>query len=78
MARPTFVRYSIVGLAMLINMLVAGAVGTIVPLLLRALRIDPAVASSVIVTTFTDAVGNGAFLGIATFLINRLPQSGGA
>jgi magnesium transporter len=64
----------VVGAAMVINMLVAGTVGTIVPLALRAMRVDPAVASSVIVTTFTDSVGYAAFYTIATVLINRLPH----
>jgi magnesium transporter len=65
----------VIGCAMIINLLVAGAVGTLVPLVLRAMRIDPALASSVIVTTFTDSVGYGAFYTIATLLINRLPHT---
>ncbi len=54
-------------LAMITN-LVAGALGgVIVPLTLDRWRIDPAVSSSPFVTTVTDVVGYGAFLGIATF-----------
>jgi magnesium transporter len=60
------------GLAMVTNMFVAGAAGTLIPLLLRALKIDPAVASSVIVTTFTDAFGYGTFLAIATLFVAHL------
>ncbi len=60
------------GLAMITNLFVAGAAGTLIPLALRALRIDPAVASSVIVTTFTDAFGYGTFLAIATLFLAYL------
>jgi magnesium transporter len=52
--------------AMLINMLVAAVAGTLVPLGLRALRIDPALASSVFITTLTDMSGFLSFLGLAT------------
>jgi magnesium transporter len=58
--------------AMAINMLVAGLTGTLVPLGLRLLRIDPAIASSVFVTFATDAAGFLSFLGIATILMNIL------
>jgi magnesium transporter len=57
-------------LAMLINMTVAGLAGTLVPVLLRKLHIDPAVASSVFVTTCTDVAGFFSFLGLATILLN--------
>lgn len=60
------------GLAMITNMIVAGGTGTLVPLALKALRIDPAVASSVIVTTFTDAFGYGTFLAVATLFLSHL------
>jgi magnesium transporter len=59
-------------LAMVINMGVAGLVGAAVPLLLRAVRQDPALGSGVIVTTFTDVCGFFSFLGIATLLLDRL------
>ncbi|HUI20012.1 MAG TPA: magnesium transporter [Methylocella sp.] len=56
----------VIALAMLTN-LVAGALGGIViPQLLNRFRIDPAVSSSAFVTTVTDVVGYGSFLGIAT------------
>jgi magnesium transporter len=51
--------------AMLINMLVAAIAGTLVPLGLRALKIDPALASSVFITTLTDMSGFLSFLGLA-------------
>jgi magnesium transporter len=62
----------ILGFALLLNLLVAAVVGTLVPIALRAFRIDPAIASGVIITTFTDVFGFFAFLGLATLLIHRL------
>ncbi len=63
---------AILGLALLINMVVAAVAGTLVPFALRAFRIDPAIASSVIITTFTDVFGFFSFLGLATLLIRFL------
>jgi magnesium transporter len=62
----------ILGVALLGNMLVAAVVGTLVPVGLKILRIDPAIASSVIITTFTDVFGFFSFLGLATVLIRFL------
>ena len=62
----------VLGLAMLGNMLVAGMFGAGVPLLLRHLRMDPAVSSAVFVTTFTDVIGFVLFLGLAAIFIDRL------
>ena len=58
--------------AMLGNMLVAGMAGAGVPLLLRQLRMDPAVSSAVFVTTFTDVIGFVLFLGLAAIFVERL------
>ena len=55
----------IIAAAMIINMVVAGLFGILVPLTLDAIDIDPAVASSVFVTTVTDVVGFFSFLGLA-------------
>ena len=55
----------VIGMAMIINMLAAGTAGILIPLTLNRLRIDPAIASSVFVTTITDVVGFFAFLGLA-------------
>jgi magnesium transporter len=52
--------------AMIVNMIVAATAGTLIPLGLRALRIDPAIASSIFITAFTDIIGFLAFLGWAT------------
>jgi magnesium transporter len=58
--------------AMVINMFVAATAGTLVPLGLRAANIDPALASSVFITTMTDIFGFAAFLGLATIFITQL------
>lgn len=55
--------------AMIVNLFVAGLFGTLIPLALRALRIDPAVASSIFITTATDIIGFIAFLSLATWLL---------
>jgi divalent cation transporter len=47
----------IIALAMTLNMIVAAVVGVVIPLLLKSFRVDPAIASSVIITTFTDVFG---------------------
>ena len=62
----------VLGVAMVINMLVAAVVGTLVPVVLKAFRIDPAIASGVIITTFTDVFGFLSFLGLATLLMGFL------
>ena len=58
----------IMGAAIVVNLLVSALVGTQLPIVLKILRIDPALAGSVILTTFTDCVGFFAFLGIATLV----------
>ena len=54
----------VIALAMLANLVIAGLVGALVPLVLRRLGIDPALASGTIVTTFTDVCGFFVFLGL--------------
>ncbi|KKB77374.1 magnesium transporter [Devosia limi DSM 17137] len=56
---------AVIGLAMVINLVVAGTAGILIPLALDKLKADPAIASAVFVTTITDVVGFFAFLGIA-------------
>ena len=56
-------------LAMVINLFVAGASGTLIPLGLKAMKVDPALASTVFITTFTDVCGFAAFLGLATLFL---------
>jgi magnesium transporter len=64
----------ILALAMVINLLVAAVAATLIPIALRALRIDPALASSVFITTLTDVSGFFAFLGLATLFIEYLDK----
>ena len=56
----------VLGLALLINYLVAALVASLIPLALHRLHADPAVASSVFVTACTDLCGFFAFLGLLT------------
>ena len=62
----------IIGASMIINMLAAALAGILIPLLLDRFGIDPAVASSVFVTTVTDVVGFFSFLGLATWWLGLL------
>ena len=62
----------VLGMAMLINLFVAATAGTLVPLGLKALKVDPALGSSVFITTFTDVVGFASFLGLATVFLRYL------
>ena len=59
----------ILGLAMVLNLILAGFAGTIIPLALEKMRIDPALASAVILTTITDVFGFLSFLGLATLFL---------
>jgi magnesium transporter len=67
----TAVRFSniglgvVIGMAMIVNMIAAGAAGILIPLGLNKMKVDPAIASSVFVTTITDVIGFFAFLGLA-------------
>jgi magnesium transporter len=63
---------AILGAAMIVNMLVAALAGTLIPILLRRLRVDPAVATGVLVTTLTDCLGFLSFLGLATLFLRFL------
>ena len=57
----------IIGISMVLNMIVAGLFGILVPVSLKKLNIDPALASSVFVTTITDVIGFLSFLGLGSF-----------
>jgi magnesium transporter len=67
---------ALLGVAMVINLFVAATAGTLVPLGLRAANLDPALASSVVVTTMTDVLGFGTFLGLATVFLRYLAKPG--
>jgi magnesium transporter len=60
---------AVLAAAMVINLLMAGLAGTLVPLTLDRLGIDPAIASAVVLTTVTDVIGFLAFLGLATMVL---------
>ncbi len=59
----------VIALAMVINLLAAGFFGAVIPLLLKKIGSDPAVGSSVLLTTVTDVVGFFAFLGLAKWML---------
>lgn len=59
----------VIAFAMLINMVAAGLSGAVLPIAMKKLNIDPALAGSVILTTITDVVGIFAFLGTATLFL---------
>ena len=59
----------IIAAAMVINLVVAGLAGTVIPVVLERMGIDPALASGAFVTTVTDVVGFFAFLGLAAIVL---------
>lgn len=59
----------VLGIAMIVNLFFAGLSGALIPFILKSFKIDPAVASSVFVTTVTDVIGFFVFLGLATLLL---------
>ena len=59
----------IIGIAMILNLILAGFAGIVIPLVLDKLRVDPALASAVILTTITDVFGFLSFLGLATLFL---------
>ena len=62
----------VVGLAMLLNMAFATIAGYAVPVILKKINVDPALSSSVFVTTVTDGLGFFFFLGLATLFLPYL------
>lgn len=59
----------VIALAMIFNLLVAGIFGALIPLFLKRLDVDPAVASTVLLTTVTDVLGFLSFLGLASVIL---------
>ena len=59
----------IIASAMIINLIIAGLVGTLIPISLNKMKIDPALASGVILTTITDVFGFLSFLGLASIFL---------
>ncbi len=60
---------AVIAFAMLVNMTAAGLSGVMIPLVLKRMNIDPALAGTVLLTTITDVIGIFAFLGTATLLL---------
>jgi len=60
---------AVIALALVVNLLTAALAGTVIPLMLERIGIDPAIAGSVVLTTVTDVVGFAAFLGTATLIL---------
>jgi len=59
----------VIGLAMVVNLLSAGFFGAVIPLTLKKFGVDPAIGSTVLLTTVTDVVGFFSFLGLATIIL---------
>ena len=59
----------VIGFAIVINLFIAAFSGASIPLILRRMNIDPALAGGVVLTTVTDVVGFIAFLGLATVFL---------
>jgi magnesium transporter len=64
-----FMLGGVLAFAMFMNLVVAGVAGASIPIILKKMNIDPALAGSVVLTTITDIVGIFAFLGTATWLL---------
>lgn len=62
----------VVGLATLMDMVCAGIAGVLVPILIQRLKLDPALASPILVSTTTDTLGYFFYLGLATIMIASL------
>ena len=57
----------IIAVSMILNMIVAGLFGILVPVTLKKIKVDPAISSSVFVTTITDVIGFLSFLGVGAY-----------
>jgi magnesium transporter len=59
----------IIAFALIVNLLAGAFAGAVIPLVLRQIGVDPAIAGGVVLTTVTDVVGIIAFLGMATLVL---------
>jgi len=59
----------VIGLAMMINLVIAAFAGALIPMTLKRVGVDPAIAGGVLLTTVTDVVGFMTFLGLATLFL---------
>jgi magnesium transporter len=62
----------ILWMAITLNLVIAGLVGSMIPIILRKLKFDPALGSSIFVTTATDVGGFSIFLGLSTLFLHQL------
>jgi magnesium transporter len=60
---------TVLGIAMIVNLLIAASAGTVVPVMMKKLGKDPAASATIFITTATDIFGFFAFLGLATLLL---------
>ncbi|MCH8959437.1 MAG: magnesium transporter, partial [Proteobacteria bacterium] len=60
---------AVIAAAMVINLLVAAASGVMVPIVLKRMDVDPALAGGVVLTTITDVVGFMSFLGLGALFL---------
>lgn len=67
--KQDYVLGGVIAFAMMVNMIAAGLAGATLPIIMKKMKIDPALAGSVILTTITDVVGIFAFLGTATIFL---------
>ncbi len=65
-----FIIGAVIGFALVINLVAGAFAGVLIPLTLRQLNIDPAIAGGVVLTTVTDVIGIVAFLGLATLVLS--------
>jgi magnesium transporter len=70
--RGNFYLGLVLGLAIVGNLIVAAFVGTLIPLFLKAIKMDPALASPVLVTAVTDSVGFLIFLSLASLFLAQI------
>jgi magnesium transporter len=61
----------VLGVTMMLSLFVAGTLGTLIPVLLKRFKVDPALASSVFVVAFTDVITFFFYFGIATLLLKK-------
>ena len=64
-----FMLGGVLAFAMFMNLVVAGVAGASIPIILKKMNIDPAIASSVFVTTITDVIGFVSFLGVSAYFL---------
>jgi magnesium transporter len=62
----------VIGVAMVLSMVIAGASGAAIPIIIAAFGQDPAQSSSIVLTTVTDVMGFLSFLGLAALFVNLL------